>query len=409
MSRGETARHRTVLKALGDCWRRIFALAGLAVLASGIAQHPAQAAEKNDLVIGITQFPSTFHPNIDSMMAKTYILAMTRRPFTAYDADWRLICMLCVKLPTIENGLAVPEKTPKGQRGIAVTYTIHPGAVWGDGTPVTTRDVLFTWKVGRSPMSGVGNMELYRRIYRIDAIDDRTFTIHDEKLTYQYNSLNDFQLLPAHLEERPSPSPPNTRTAPPSTPTPPTRGSPSGPTGSRPWSPAPRWCSSPTPPGGGRNPGFRRITVRVIGNTAALEANLLSGSIDMIAGELGLTVDQALAFEKRHGQRFDFFYKPGLVYEHIELNLDNPILKDRRVRRALIHAIDSDRHQPPAVLRPPARRPHASVSPLDWVYADDVPRYAYNPKKAAKLLAEAGWSVMRRGVRHNQGPNIAGP
>ena len=175
----------------------------LAAVVLGLAQPPAQGAVKDELVIGITQFPSTFHPNIDSMMAKTYILAMTRRPFTAYDADWRLICMLCVKLPTIENGLAVPEKTPKGQRGIAVTYTIQPGAVWGDGTPVSTRDVLFTWKVGRSPMSGVGNMELYRRIYRIDAIDDKTFTIHDEKLTYQYNSLNDFQLLPAHLEERP--------------------------------------------------------------------------------------------------------------------------------------------------------------------------------------------------------------
>ncbi|MBT4699937.1 MAG: peptide ABC transporter substrate-binding protein, partial [Rhodospirillaceae bacterium] len=110
----------------------------------------ANAADKKDeLTIGITQFPSTFHPNIDSMMAKTYILSMTRRPFTAYDKNWKLVCLLCTKLPTLKNGLAKPELTPKGKRGIAVTYTILPQAVWGDGVPVTTEDVVFTWKIGR--------------------------------------------------------------------------------------------------------------------------------------------------------------------------------------------------------------------------------------------------------------------
>jgi len=39
-------------------------------------------------------------------------------------------------------------------------------------------------------------------------------------------------------------------------------------------------------------PHYRHIVVRVIGNTAALEANLLPVAIDRIAGELGLTLDQ---------------------------------------------------------------------------------------------------------------------
>ena len=33
-----------------------------------------------ELRIGITQFPSTLNPLIDSMLAKSYVLAMTRRP-----------------------------------------------------------------------------------------------------------------------------------------------------------------------------------------------------------------------------------------------------------------------------------------------------------------------------------------
>ena len=62
----------------------------------------------------------------------------------------------------------------------------------------------------------------------------------------------------------------------------------------------------------------------------------------MIAGELGLTIDQALAFEKRHGDRYQVIYKPGLIYEHIDLNLDNPILADLRVRKALIMGLDRE-------------------------------------------------------------------
>src|SRR3546814_4737474 len=79
--------------------------------------------------------------------------------------------------------------------------------------------------------------------------------------------------------------------------------------------------------------------------TTALEANLLSGNVDMIAGELGLTLDQALAFEKRHGEDYQVIYEPSLLYEHIDLMLDNPILQDTRVRQALVYAIDrSEEH-----------------------------------------------------------------
>ena len=47
----------------------------------------------------------------------------------------------------------------------------------------------------------------------------------------------------------------------------------------------------------GQKPHFKRITVRIIENTAALEANLLSGSVDYVLGELGLSLDQAIAFD----------------------------------------------------------------------------------------------------------------
>ena len=376
----------------------------LAVLLTATSLHhspsPADAAPKDELVIGVSQFPSTFHPSIDAMVAKSYILSMTRRPFTAFDKDWKLVCLLCTRLPTLENGLAVPEKTPEGRQGVAVTYTIQPEARWGNNVPVTTKDVVFSWRVGRHPQSGFGETELYRSLYKIDVADDKTFTLHFDKLTFEYNAINGFEILPAHLEEAAFSDPIAYRTRTLYDSDTRNEGLYFGPyligevvRGSH-------VVLEPNPTGWGENPAFKRIVVRAIENTAALEANLLSGTIDMIAGELGLTLDQGVALEKRHAGRFDFIFKPGLIYEHIDLNLANPILKDRRVRQALLYGLDRE-----AIGRQlfDGRQPVAqtSVSPLDWIHSDRVPRYPHDARKAAELLAAAGWGTIRQGVRVN--------
>lgn len=361
--------------------------------------RPAAAQTRDQLVIGITQFPSTFHPSIDAMLAKTFILSMTARPITAHDKDWKLVCMLCTELPTIENGLAVKEQLPDGRTGVAITYTLHPRATWGDGKPVTSRDVVFTWEVGRHPQSGISDLETFRRILSIDVKDDKTFTLHIDRLTFDYN---DFALnvLPAHLERAPFQQPAeyrNRTTYDADTTNP---GLFFGPYRITEVVRGAHVVLEPNPTWYGEPPKFRRIVVRTIENTAALEANLLSGSIDYIAGELGLSLDQALAFEKRHRDRYSTIFKPGLVYEHIDLNLANPILADRRVRQALLYGVDRegmskqlfDGRQPVAL---------TNVNPLDWVVAADVKSYPYDPAKAAALLDEAGWRSGAGGLRRN--------
>ncbi|MGI9303987.1 MAG: peptide ABC transporter substrate-binding protein [Gammaproteobacteria bacterium] len=356
---------------------------------------------KDELLIGITQYPATLHPNIESMLAKTYVLAMVMRPFTIYGHDWELACMLCTELPTLENGGAVREKTPKGKEGMAVTYTIHPQATWGDGTPVSTRDVTFTWEVGRNPESGVVSQELYRRILKIDVVDDKTFTIHNDRIEFDYPALSDFILLPEHLERKVFESNPaeyRNRTLFDREPANP--GLYFGPYRVTDVGRGSHIVLERNPTWWGNEPQFKRIVVKAIENTAALEANLLSGEVDLIAGELGLSLDQALTFEKRHGDRFNIIYKPGLIYEHIDLNLDNPILQDLRVRKALVLGIDREAisHQLFANKQPVA---DTSVNPLDWVYDERVPKYAFDAKQAGQLLDEAGWSTRKKNIRHN--------
>ena len=376
------------------------------LLLAGLAAAPGNATRAENLTIGMTQYPYTLNPNIESMLAKSYVLAMTMRPLTHYDQDWEAVCLLCTELPTIENGGAVIEPLPEGidspsDEGIAVTYTIHPDATWGDGTPVTSADVVFTWELGRHPQSGVANFEAFRRIHDITVVDDKTFTLHVDRISFNYPSAAGLWLVPEHIEREifeADPAAYRSRTAYDTDPTNPGLY----------WGPyrivdvknGAEIVLEPNPTWYGEAPAFDRITVRSIENTAALEANLLSGAVDMIAGELGLTLDQALAFEKRHGDRYNVLYKPGLIYEHIDLNLDNPILADERVRHALLHAIDREAISQQLF---EGRQPvaHGSVSPLDWVYDESTPRYPFDPEEAARLLDEAGWSDIRNGVRHN--------
>ncbi len=376
------------------------AITALSVVLGLVVGAPNVQAARESLVIGMTQFPDTFSPVIGAMLAKSYLLAMTRRPFVAYGPDWRLGCMLCVELPTLENGLVRREKLADGREGLAVTLAIRPGATWGDGTPVTTRDVIFGWEVGRHPLTGVADRDAYTRIRAIEALDDKRFVVHLDGLFYDYALRASIPVLPAHLERAAFEDPREyrRRTLYDTDPTNP--GLYFGPYRITKVVPGAHVVLEPNPTWWGQPPHFKRIVLRVIENTAALEANLLSGAIDYVAGELGFSIDQALSFERRHRDRFKVIYKPGLIYEHIDLNLDNPILADRRVRRALLYAIDREKlvaklfggKQPVA---------NSNVNPLDRVYWDGVPRYPFDPDRARALLDAAGWRRTGKAVRTN--------
>ena len=355
---------------------------------------PAAAHPKDELVIGMTQFPPTFQPNMDATLAKAYVLAMALRPFTTYNQNWQLVCMLCTELPTIENGGAKIEDLPPGSprapgKGIAVTFTIRPNAKWGDGTPITTDDVLFTWEVGKHPLSGISAAELYRRILSIDVKDKRVFTLHMDRVDFDYNAIGDFQIVPAHLEREAFHDPAtyrehtlyDTDTTNP--------GLYNGPYKITEVVPGSHIVLERNPAWWGTPGYFRRITVQVVENTAALEANLLSGGIDYIAGELGLSLDQALNFERRHPHEYHVIYKPSLVFEHIEPNLDDPIFADVRVRRALLLAID---RKGIASQLFADRQPVADtlVNPLDWVHTDDIRHYDFDPEAAKRITGLTG-------------------
>jgi peptide/nickel transport system substrate-binding protein len=361
----------------------------------------APAQPRDTLTIGITQFPSTLHPNIESMVAKSYVLGFTRRPVTAYDADWQLTCLACETLPTLENGLAQRETTPEGKAGIRVTWRLREGLRWGDGTPVSTEDLRFAWEAGRDAATGFGGAEFYRSAYEFLIEDARSFTIRFDKVTFQYASLGDFQPLPAHVERARWQADPRlyrNRTAYETEPTNPALWS--GPYRITAVQPGAGVTLARNPAWSGVAPAFGRIQIRAVENTAALEAQLLAGQVDMIAGELGLVAEQAAALERRAGERFRFEYRPGLFYEFLLPRHDHPALGDVRVRRALLMA--TDRAQIVARLFEGRQVvAQSSVNPLDAMHDPGARAWSFDPEAANALLEEAGWRRGSDGIRRN--------
>lgn len=364
----------------------------------------SDSKKHDELVLGISQAPKTFNRMLADDVSVKYVMGMTTRPLTGYGKDWKSVCILCTEYPSLEKGTVVYETTKDGKEGMAVTFKIHPDAKWGDGKPVTTDDFLFTYEVGKNKVVPIRNSELFRdRILGIDKKDDKTFVVHfDKRYCDLAESIGDFLPLPKHIEEANFKDPAKYEQATAYNTDPTNPGLYYGPYKFAEFVPGSHLVLEKNPTWYGKAPQFNKIVVKFIENLSALEANLLSGDIDYIPGEIGVKLDQALPFEKRHGDKFKVMYEDGLLYEHIEVNLDNPILADKRVRQALMYGMNReaivgqlfDNKQKVA---------HSKVSPQDSVYNDKVRKYEYDPQKAIALLEEAGWKEIKDGVRYKDG------
>lgn len=372
------------------------------VLSMLLAGGPAFAA-KDHLIIGVAQFPSTLHPNIDAEVIKSYTLGFVIRQITAYDNDWKNSCLLCAELPTIENGLARIVDRPGGGKGMTVTIKLKPELKWGDGERVTAKDLEFTWRVARDPKSGFSNVRPWTRASKVEIVDELTAVLHLDKVLASYNEWD--HLLPAHVEgpayEKAAATGDYVRqTTFARAPT--TAGLYNGPYLVASYRSGSQIVMEPNPHWAGPAPGFKRIIIRLIDNTAALQANLLSGDVDMVPGEgVGLTIDQVLELRKQQPDRFAYIFKPSLTYEHIDLKKENPLLGDVRVRRALIHSIDRKTLTERLFqgMQPVA---HTWVNPLDANHSKDLPTYDFDLAKAKALLAEAGWKSGPDGICRNE-------
>ena len=162
-------------------------LAALAMLSlwvvAGCRDAPVEApAEEQVLTLIYWQAPSLPGPYLASGYKDQDAGAITLEPLASYDPDGNLVPRLAVGIPTIANGGVSADQT-------SIRWTLHEGLKWSDGSAMTARDVVFTWRYCTHADTGCTNSSAFAGITSVEAIDDRTVEIRFEAPTpYPYSA-----------------------------------------------------------------------------------------------------------------------------------------------------------------------------------------------------------------------------
>lgn len=342
------------------------------------------------IVVGIAQEPDSLDPILLEMAAAREIQGLLFEDMVERDDQWVLQPRLVEEMPTLKNGLL---KQLPGDK-IQVTWRFKKGLKWSDGKELNAHDAIFAYHLVMDERIPVISRDAERRIEKMEAPNDHTLVV-TWKEPYAYAGIGGHWVLPRHILEPVYKSDPEKY-----------KEAPFGraPVGNGPYQ-LEEWVSGshlsfkPNPHWHGEKPKFERIIYKIIPNTNALETNLLSGTIDAISPN-SISVDQGIDFENRHGTEFKVLYRPALVWEHIDCNFDNAILKDKRVRQALLYG--ANRQKMNEILFKNRQQVSDSwLPPLHYGFNPKIKTYPHDPEKAKGLLQEAGWIETPGGIRVN--------
>jgi peptide/nickel transport system substrate-binding protein len=141
-------------------------------------------------------------------------------------------------------------------------------------------------------------------------------------------------------------------------------------------------------------PKLPHVELRFVSDAAARILMLVGGSADLMQNALrGDLVD-----EVAQRPRVRVASSPSTLLTYMLLNLDDPILKDLRVREAIALALDR-----PAVIdarfEGRAQLATGMLPPSSWAYTADVPTWNRDLPRARALLDAAGFTPGPDGVR----------
>lgn len=141
-------------------------------------------------------------------------------------------------------------------------------------------------------------------------------------------------------------------------------------------------------------PKLDKIVFQIYADTAAILNALEAGELDSTPYEGGgIPLDQVQRFEAMDHLTVLGNMDAGLP-TFIMLNLEDPDFAKQEVREAMMYAID--RQAIMETIRTNLGEISNTMFPAEWARPTDLNEYAYDPAKAAELLATAGWDSTRK-------------
>ncbi len=300
---------------------------------------------------------------------------------------------LLEKLPSQEDGTWI-----LGADGTMQTIlTLRPGIKWHDGEPLTSHDIVFAYRIYRDREVPNQWADPERLISSVEPRDDRTVTVHWSQPYFEagFPAERDLLPLPRHLLEELYNRDKQSFIA------------------------SSFWISDEYVGAGPyrvserdhgvqvvytANPDFflgkpkiDRIELKVVADRNAIVSRLLAGDIDFTEEILP---DHAALLREQWGTAgagtvyVDSAKIRTLVPQQRDVPNHQPALRDIRVRRALMHAIDREAvaHASTSGLSKAADS-FFSTSDRLWPRIEQViVKYPYDPRRSEALLAEAGWA-----------------
>lgn len=360
-------------------------------------------SRKDTLVVGFVAPNGVFNP----------LLQESASDADVNDAMWSPLLEIGYDGQVIEGIAELPEVSEDGKK---YTFKIKDGVKWQDGTPITSEDIEFTFKVimdktftgrfERENLDIVGWKD-YRdgktdKISGFEIIDERTFsiTLNDSNA----KSLNYFVIPPlakhiyggenGYVQGDAKSLEKFNRT----------------PFGNGPYKFVSYKDGEEVTLVANENfykgkPSIENLIFRSVNETNQLLL-LQNGDIDVIRRNMTVT-DENLHLLDQLGFA-NATITENLGYGYIAINFGEELLKDKNVRKALAYGLDR-KSVVGAIFGDQANVIDIPQSTVSWSYPDneDFVKYDFDPEKAKQLLEDAGWKVGSDGIRVKDGVKLS--
>lgn len=360
-----------------------FVLAYVSVFALAACSKGAPAPQRSDvLVIAIPREPASLNPLFLQGTASYMIGELGYSYLTKYDAHGNIITDASATVPTLANGGI-------SRDGKRIVYRLRRDILWQDGAPLTSRDVVFTYRAILNPANAVPSRDAYDRIAKVSAADPYTVIV-ELKRPYApivpnfFGGDSNYAILPAHLLAA---YPNLNRVA--------YNGAPigSGPYRFTTWARGDRLDLTANDRYYAGKPLIRNVRLRFVGSSASIVNELLTNEVDAtFSGDAAkIAALHAIPNHRAIVTPVPYFYAAAF-------NVTDPVIKDVAVRRAFALAID--RHSIVDKVLHGLYDADAGMRGLfTWAFDPSAGTLAYDPQRAQSLLARDGWSMGRDGVR----------
>ncbi len=354
----------------------------------GSSAGPAPSAPKNVVVIN-----SGNPPGMDNRFVVTtnnaarIVLNLYAGQLIFSDAVGATRAALVEAVPTMDNGLW----KVNSDNTMETRLTLRQGAKWHDGTPLTTKDLIFNDEVYQVRTLPQIPIAARQHISRMEAVDDRTLVIHWRQ-PFILADVFSPDMMPAHLLEATFKADPQAVTTHPwlsgdyvGT----------GPFRLKEFVPASHMDLIAFDSYVLGRPKIDTLQVKFISDSATMLTNIISGAGDLATGT-GPNATQAQQL-KATGWDGQISAEVQSSYVHLfsqHIDAFNPIAVDKRFKKGLMFALDRQ------ALVDTLQYGYGGIAEIPWPpgdpdfndYVAKVERYPYDPQRAAAMFQSLGYA-----------------